>query len=80
MIIMLLGLYAIGWQQVIKRIPLTLAFANKAVTVLWGMLWSIVFFHEKLTLGKLCGVLCIVAGIICYALADRDSAKEDKNE
>ena len=31
-VILLLGVYAIGWQQVIKRIPLTTAFANKAVT------------------------------------------------
>lgn len=36
-IIVLLGVYAIGWQQVIKRIPLTTAFANKAVTVVWGI-------------------------------------------
>ena len=30
--------YAIGWQQVIKHLPLTTAYANKAVTVVWGIL------------------------------------------
>ena len=40
-IIVLLGVYAIGWQQVIKRIPLTTAFANKAVTVVWGIVWGV---------------------------------------
>ena len=37
---MLLALvtYAAGWQQVIKHLPLTTAYANKAVTVVWGIL------------------------------------------
>ena len=30
--------YALGWQQVIKHLPLTTAYANKAVTVVWGIL------------------------------------------
>lgn len=38
-ILLLLATYAVGWQQVIKRLPLTTAFANKAVTVVWGILW-----------------------------------------
>ena len=33
----ILGVYAIGWQQVIKRLPLTTAYANRAVTVVWGL-------------------------------------------
>lgn len=38
--LMLLALvtYAVGWQQVIKHLPLTTAYANKAVTVVWGIL------------------------------------------
>ena len=47
LIIVLLGFYAIGWQQIIKRMPLTAAFANKAVTVVWGIIWGFIFFHEK---------------------------------
>ena len=46
---------AIGWQQVIKRIPLTTAFANKAVTVVWGLVWGALFFREAVTPGKLLG-------------------------
>lgn len=34
--LLLMGVYAIGWQQVIKRIPLMVAYANKAVVVLWS--------------------------------------------
>lgn len=66
----LLGIYAIGWQQIIKRIPLTTAFANKAVTVIWGLIWGMIFFKEQITLGKICGALLVVAGVVLYAKAD----------
>ena len=44
----ILGIYAIGWQQVIKRMPLTTAYANKAVTLVWGLVWGLLLFHEQL--------------------------------
>lgn len=69
-IIILLGFYAIGWQQMIKRLPLTTAFANKAVTIVWGIIWGFLFFGEEITLGKIIGALMVVGGIVMYALAD----------
>lgn len=75
-IIALLGIYAIGWQQIIKRIPLTSAYANKAASVVWGFIWGILFFQEQMTIGKLAGLLMIVAGIVLYAYADQEGADE----
>ena len=69
-IIILLGLYAIGWQQIIKRLPLTTAFANKAVTIVWGIIWGFVFFHEPVTVGKIVGAILVIAGVVLYAYAD----------
>ncbi len=63
----LLGVYAIGWQQVIKHLPLTVAFANKAVSVIWGLVWGVCFFHEPVTVGKVAGTLLIMAGVVIYA-------------
>lgn len=76
MIIVLLGFYAIGWQQIIKRLPLTTAFANKAVTVVWGIIWGFVFFSEPITVGKVVGALMVISGIIVYALADGEKGNE----
>lgn len=73
-IIALLGLYAIGWQQIIKRMPLTLAFANKAVTTVWGMIWGVLFFQEQITIGKLLGIVLVVAGIAVFSTADKEAA------
>lgn len=69
-IIGLLGVYAIGWQQIIKRLPLTTAFANKAVTVVWGIVWGLVFFQEKISIGKIVGAALIIAGVALFAIAD----------
>lgn len=65
-----LGVYAIGWQQVIKRMPLTTAYANKAVTVVWGIVFGMAFFGEGVTPLMLLGALVIVAGIVLYALEE----------
>lgn len=69
-IILLLGFYAIGWQQIIKRLPLTTAFANKAVTVIWGIIWGALFFREEITVGKLIGAVLVVSGVALFAVAD----------
>lgn len=74
-VILILGIYAIAWQQIIKRLPLTSAYANKAVTVIWGLIWGVLFFHEQVTVGKIIGVLLIVGGIVIFSKADQ---KEDR--
>lgn len=68
--IAVLGVYAIGWQQVIKRLPLTLAYANRAVTVVWGLVWGVVLFNERLNVPKIVGCLIVLAGVALYAYAD----------
>jgi len=75
-IIGLLGIYAIGWQQIIKRMPLTTAFANKAVTVVWGIVWGVLFFKEQITIGKVIGAALVILGVVLFAGADEEEAAE----
>lgn len=71
-VVVLLGVYAIFWQQIIKNMPLTVAYANKAITVFWGMMWGLLIFKERITLGKITGAILVIAGIILFALSDRE--------
>lgn len=66
-LVIILGIYAIGWQQVIKRMPLTTAFANKAVTIVWGIIWGFVFFKEVITIGKVLGAMLVIVGVLLYS-------------
>ena len=61
--ILILGVYAILWQQVLKRFSLTTAFFNKAVTIIWGMLWGILFFKETITLNMIIGAIIVLIGV-----------------
>lgn len=73
LIIFLLGFYAIGWQQIIKRLPLTTAFANKAVTIIWGIIWGLFFFSEPITFGKMAGAVLVVLGVVIFAYSEKES-------
>ena len=75
----LLGVYAIGWQQVIRRLPLTVAFANRAVTVVWGSVWGVLFFQEQVSPLRLVGAALIMAGVVLFARADGRQAEEGKD-
>ena len=65
--ITILFVYAIVWQQIIKRIPLTTAFANKAACTIWGSIWGIIIFKEKLSFFKAVGIVLIVIGIVLFS-------------
>ena len=75
-VVLILGFYALCWQQIIKRIDLTLAYANKAVTVIWGMIWGILIFDEKITIGKLFGVLLVTIGIVMFGLVEGEKGDD----
>lgn len=68
--LMLLAIYAIGWQQIIKRMSLTAAYANKAVGVIWACIYGFIFFGEKITLGKVISGFLTIAGVVLFAIAD----------
>lgn len=65
-----LFVYAIVWQQILKKLPLVTAFANKAVTVIWGMLWGMLIFKEKITGWNVLGAAIIMVGIFLVVNAD----------
>lgn len=75
-LLVILAGYAIGWQQVIKRMPLTTAYANRGITVVWGIFWGALFFSEAITPGKIAGAVMVVAGIVLFSLADGEAQEE----
>lgn len=62
--VLILGVYAILWQQIIKKFELSVAYANKAVTLIWAMIWGALIFKEQITLNKIGGILLVVVGIV----------------
>lgn len=71
-----LGIYAVLWQQVLKHLPVTLAYTNKAVTVVWGMLFGMLVFREHISSRQLIGAAVVIAGCVLYVLSDREVGRE----
>lgn len=60
----ILGCYAIVWQQIIKRFPLSVAYVNRATAIFWSTLWAFMIFGERITWKNIVGVIIIFAGIM----------------
>ena len=73
----LLGIYALGWQQILKRLPLTLAYTNKAVTLVWSMVFGVLLFHETVSLKQVIGCALAVAGVVLFVCADGEEAAHE---
>lgn len=62
--LLILAIYAVFWQQIIKKMPLSTAYLNKPVAMLWGILWGVLIFDEQVTFKMLAGAIVTIAGII----------------
>ena len=57
------GIYAIAWQQVIKKFSLSTAYANKSVYLLWSQVCAVIIFHENLSIQNIIGILIVLIGV-----------------
>ena len=62
--IMILGIYAILWQQMIKRFDLSVAYANRAMAIVWSAVWAIVLFKDVLAMKQILGIAFVVLGTV----------------
>ena len=65
-------IYAVCWQQLLKKIPLTVAMANKSASVIWGIVLGALVFHESITLFNIIGAVIIITGIVLFVKADEE--------
>lgn len=60
----ILGIYAVLWQQMIKRFDLSVAYANRAMALLWSALWAVLLFHENLSVKQVLGIFLVIIGTV----------------
>lgn len=77
--IVILGIYAILWQQMIKRFDLSVAYANRAMALLWSALWAVILFHEGLSVKQMLGIALVIMGtVIVNTDVSGGKAEEEK--
>ena len=70
LLLFILGVYAVFWQQIIKKTELSIAYINRSIAILWSMLWAFLFFSEKITVKNLIGVVIVIAGTMVVNFDD----------
>jgi len=62
--VLALAVYSLLWQQVLQKMPLNFAYANKGVCTLWTAVFGLLFFGETLTWGKALGIAVVLIGVL----------------
>ena len=65
--VMVMGVYAVLWQQILKRIELSVAYMFKGTSIVFVMLLASLLFGEQITWNNIIGAIIIVIGIVLYA-------------
>jgi len=67
--ILVMGTYAVLWQQVLKRIKLSTAYMFKGTSLIFVMILAALLFNETISFMNILGAMIIVSGIALYAKA-----------
>lgn len=67
--VLCLGFYAILWQQIIKKMPISDAYMFKGTTIIFTMLIAALIFGEAITITNIIGSVIIIGGIALFAKA-----------
>ena len=59
----ILFVYAVLWQMILRKVPLTTAYSNRAVSMIWSMVWSVLLFQERTSWNQILGAI-----VICYGI------------
>lgn len=76
LLILICFIYAVIWQQVLKRMSLVVAYACKGVGIIYGILWGVVFFKEVVTWKMIIGAVLVLIGV--YLLIFDELKRETK--
>lgn len=65
-------IYAILWQQILKRVDMVVAYSNRLVAMIWGVVWGVLIFQEQLRVTNVIGTIIILLGL--YLMVSDDEA------
>ena len=65
--ILVMAVYAVCWQQVLKRIELSAAYMFKGTALIFAMLLAWLLFDENITQNNILGASIIIIGIALFA-------------
>lgn len=65
--VLLLFVYALLWQGILKKFPLFTAYSARALAILYSLLAGAIFFGEQIGIKALLASLLVMLGIVLVA-------------
>lgn len=65
-------IYAFLWQLILRGVSLTTAYSNRAVSMIWSLIWGASLFHETIRWNQILG-----AAIICFGVYEGMKAEHE---
>lgn len=72
-----LAVYALCWQQMIKKLPLSVAYANRAMALLWSALWASWIFGEQIGKKQMAAIALVIVGTWIVNTDKREEAEDE---
>jgi len=67
--------YSIFWQVVLQKTSLVMAYSNRGMVVIWGIMWGALLFGESLNFATVLAALLIVAGIAVVGIGGEEKSE-----
>ncbi len=55
--------YAFFWQSVLAEMPVSTAYAQRSILIIWGLVWGTFIFTETINLKMIIGGILILFGL-----------------
>lgn len=62
--ILLLGIFSVLWQKLLSKMNLNRAYYFKGTTLIWGLIFGVIFFQETVTINMIIGLVICLSGVI----------------
>lgn len=62
--LLLLFIYAVAWQKILKRFTLSVAYINKGSVFIFNAMWATIIFNETFHIKEIIGIFIVFLGII----------------
>ena len=62
--VMILGFYAVCWQLILEKLPLTTAYLRRGFSYILIFVWATLIFHETITWKQILGIIVISIGMV----------------
>lgn len=77
--VIILGIYAVCWQLILERIPLTTAYLRRGFSYILLFVWSTLIFHENITIRQIIGIAVISLGMFISVSGDSSAPGSSGN-